>query len=44
MLKQLQAGSGILFAVFVALHLVNTWFAAQGPDLYDGLQGFLRTA
>ena len=44
MLKQLQAGSGILFAVFVALHLVNTWFAALGPDLYDGLQGFLRTA
>jgi succinate dehydrogenase/fumarate reductase cytochrome b subunit len=44
MLKKLQAGTGLLFATFVAVHLVNTWLAALGPGVYDGLQGVLRSA
>ncbi|MDH3643444.1 MAG: hypothetical protein OES38_15180 [Gammaproteobacteria bacterium] len=43
MLKKLQAGTGLLFAVFVAVHLANTWLAAFGPGAYDGVQGALRT-
>ncbi len=43
MLKQIQAGSGALFAVFVALHLVNTWLAGLGPAAYDGVQSVLRS-
>ena len=42
MLKQLQAGTGLLFAVFVAAHLANTWLAALGPGAYDGVQAALR--
>lgn len=42
MLKKLQAGTGLLFAVFVAVHLTNTWLAALGPGWYDGAQGVLR--
>jgi succinate dehydrogenase/fumarate reductase cytochrome b subunit len=44
MLKKLQAGTGILFAAFVAVHLVNTWLGALGPSIYDGVQGVLRNA
>ena len=43
MLKQIQAGSGALFAVFVALHLINTWLAGLGPAAYDGVQSVLRS-
>ena len=42
MLKQLQAGTGVLVFLFVALHLANTWLAALGPDVYDGVQLVLR--
>ncbi len=42
MLKKIQAWTGALFAVFVALHLVNTWAASFGPGAYDGLQAVLR--
>ena len=42
MLKQIQAATGLLFAAFLGLHLINTWLAALGPAIYDGLQGALR--
>ena len=42
MLKQLQAGSGAVFSVFVIVHLLNTWLAAFGPGVYDGAQSALR--
>ena len=42
MLKQLQAGTGVLFAVFLSAHLINTWLAAFGPGLYDAVQAALR--
>lgn len=42
MLKQIQAATGLLFAVFLGLHLVNTWLAMLGPAAYDGLQSVLR--
>lgn len=41
--KSVQAVSGLLFGVFVALHLFNTWLAALGPGIYDGVQSALRT-
>jgi succinate dehydrogenase/fumarate reductase cytochrome b subunit len=43
MLKQLQAGTGMVFGIFVALHLVNTWLAAFGAQTYDGVQSVLRS-
>ncbi len=42
MLKQIQAGTGVLFAAFVALHLMNTWAAMFGPTAYDAMQSALR--
>lgn len=42
MLKCLQAGSGVLIALFVAIHLLNTWLAALGPRVYDEVQTLLR--
>ena len=42
MLKKLQATTGVIFAGFLALHLINTWLAATGPDTYDAVQGLLR--
>jgi succinate dehydrogenase/fumarate reductase cytochrome b subunit len=44
MLKTLQAGTGLMFALFVAVHLLNTWLATLGPGIYDGAQGVLRNA
>ncbi len=41
-LKKLQAGTGILFAVFVLVHLLNTWLAVFGADVYDGVQAAVR--
>ncbi len=43
MLKKLQATTGVIFAGFLALHLINTWLAATGPATYDTVQGLLRT-
>ena len=40
--KSVQAVSGLLFGIFVCLHLFNTWLAALGPDVYDGVQSTLR--
>ena len=40
--KSVQAVSGLLFGIFVGLHLLNTWLAALGPDVYDGVQSALR--
>jgi len=42
MLKPIQAVTGLVFAVFVSLHLLNTWTASLGPGVYDGLQELLR--
>jgi len=42
MLKQIQAATGLIFAVFLTLHLSNTWLASLGPGAYDGVQGLLR--
>ncbi|GAB5452167.1 MAG: hypothetical protein Hals2KO_24950 [Halioglobus sp.] len=43
MLKKLQAFTGLLFAVFLAIHLVNTWLASFGASTYDSAQSVLRT-
>lgn len=40
--KKAQAASGAIFAIFVALHLLNTAMAAVSPAAYDGMQGWLR--
>jgi succinate dehydrogenase/fumarate reductase cytochrome b subunit len=42
MLKQIQAATGLIFAAFLSLHLLNTWTASLGPGVYDGLQSALR--
>lgn len=43
MLKKIQAVTGLAFALFLTLHLANTWLASLGPGPYDGVQGVLRT-
>lgn len=43
-LIRVQAASGALFALFLLAHLVNQMVAAAGPEVYDELQGRLRTA
>jgi succinate dehydrogenase/fumarate reductase cytochrome b subunit len=35
---RIQAGSGLVFLAFAALHLVNQWLALLGPAAYDGFQ------
>ena len=42
MLKKVQAASGALFALFVAVHLVNTWLASFGAPAYDTFQAAVR--
>ena len=42
MLKKLQAISGMIFAPFLTLHILNTWLAALGGEVYDVVQGGLR--
>ncbi len=42
MLKKIQAITGLLFASFVTVHLLNTWLASLGPTAYDGVQAALR--
>lgn len=42
MLKKIQAWTGVLFAVFVALHLVNTWVGGFGATAYDSVQSVFR--
>ncbi len=37
-----QAVSGLVFLLFVSLHLVNTMLAARGPAAYNGYQRALR--
>lgn len=44
MLKKVQAVSGVVFAVFVFVHLLNTWLAATGAAIYNGFQGAVRLA
>jgi succinate dehydrogenase/fumarate reductase cytochrome b subunit len=41
-LIKLQAISGLIFFAFVGVHLMNTWAAAGGAELYDGLQGLAQ--
>ena len=41
-LARVQAGTGVVFATFLALHLVNTMLGALGPAVYDGVQRVLR--
>jgi succinate dehydrogenase/fumarate reductase cytochrome b subunit len=38
MLLKIQAASGLVFAVFLATHLFNTWLSALGPGWYDAFQ------
>ncbi len=38
MLLRIQAASGLVFAIFLFAHLVNTWMAALGPNWYDDVQ------
>lgn len=40
--RRAQAISGLLFGVFVALHLVNTLLATLGTAAYDGFQRAVR--
>ncbi|MEM6999933.1 MAG: hypothetical protein AAF529_04045 [Pseudomonadota bacterium] len=42
--KLVQAGSGVLIASFVSIHLLNTWLAAFGPAAYNGFQQAVRMA
>ena len=42
MLKPMQAVSGIVFSIFLIVHLFNTWLAAFGAGSYDTVQGWLR--
>ena len=42
MLKKLQAGTGLLIAGFLVLHLVNLWLAPFGAAAYDGAQSSVR--
>jgi succinate dehydrogenase/fumarate reductase cytochrome b subunit len=37
-----QAVSGLLFSLFVVIHLANTALAVLGADLYDGFQSTAR--
>ncbi len=37
-LTLVQAGSGLIFGAFVAVHLVNTWLGAWSSAAYDGFQ------
>ncbi len=41
-LLRVQAASGVLFAVFLLLHLANQMIAALGPETYDRVQRTLR--
>jgi len=41
-LARIQAISGLLFASFLILHLINTALAAAGQDVYDGWQRAMR--
>lgn len=41
-LLQVQAASGLLFALFLLLHLFNQMLAALGAGAYDGAQRVLR--
>ena len=41
-LIKVQAASGALFALFLAVHLFNQMVAAAGPAAYDAVQGELR--
>lgn len=42
MLKKIQAASGMVFALFLAVHLLNTWMASVGAGAYDSVQQVLR--
>ena len=35
---RIQAASGLVFGVFMAVHLANQWLAPLGPEVYDGFQ------
>ena len=37
-LQRWQAVTGLIVAVFVAMHLINTWLAVFGPGVYDPVQ------
>jgi succinate dehydrogenase/fumarate reductase cytochrome b subunit len=41
-LARVQAGSGLVFAIFLTLHLANTIAAAVSQSFYDGLQRAFR--
>jgi len=41
-LVRVQAISGLLFSLFLVVHLVNTALAAFGPETYDGFQRAAR--
>jgi succinate dehydrogenase/fumarate reductase cytochrome b subunit len=41
-LVRLQAISGLVFAIFLSLHLVNVMASALGPGLYDAFQVRIR--
>lgn len=41
-LVRIQAISGLVFAVFLSLHLVNVMISALGPGLYDAFQVRIR--
>lgn len=44
LLLKVQAASGLLFALFLMMHLVNQMLAALGPAAYDSAQQSLRRA
>ena len=41
-LIRIQAAAGLLFSIFLAIHLFNTMAGAGGPEAYDGFQSGAR--
>lgn len=43
MVRTVQAASGMLFAAFLSVHLLNTWLAAAGSGMYTTVQALAST-
>lgn len=42
LLSRVQAWTGVIFATFLVLHLINTMLGTLGPEAYDGAQRVFR--
>lgn len=41
--RRVQAASGLVFVLFVGVHLLNQWIALLGAEAYDGFQAAARS-